>query len=232
MEQVTIIVPVYNERSHVIELLDAVVRADTAPYKKEIIVVDDGSTDGTADIVKKYAKGNPVHVITHSGNRGKTNAIQSALKISTGSIILIQDADLEYSPLDYRKLLAPFQDTHTMVVYGSRFLDRFWPRRMKLVNWIANKLFTSLVNLLYGSHLTDEGTAYKVFRSDVLKSINFSSSGFEFCPEVTTKLLKRGLQIREVPVSYEARNRKEGKKPGITDGLKILWTIVKFRLKN
>lgn len=226
---ITIIIPVYNEKGLIVELLEQVIDSDTQPFLKEIIVVDDGSTDGTGDILKEYAQNNNIKLMTHSENLGKASAIKSALKVATGDVILIQDADLEYSPQDYKKLLEPFSKEDTQVVYGSRFLHKAWPANMEAANWLANKVFTFLVNLLYKANITDEGTAYKVFRRGVINSIDIKSSGFEFCPEVTVKLLKRGSKIVEVPVFYRARDRKGGKKPGIVDGLKVLWTIVKYR---
>lgn len=228
---VTIIIPVYNEKSLIIELLKKVVLADTLDFSKEIIVVDDGSTDGTGEMLAEYSKDNNINVLKHPENSGKASAIKSALKQATGDVILIQDADLEYSPKDYHRLLSPFSDSSTQVVYGSRFIDKVRPDNMKASYWLANKLFTFLVNLLYRADITDEGTAYKAFRRDVIKSIDIQCSGFEFCPEVTAKILKMGLTIIEVPVSYTARSQKEGKKPDFLDGLKVLWTIIKYRFK-
>lgn len=230
---VTIIIPVYNEKETVLDVLFRVKAADTLHFKKEIIVVDDASTDSTSKLLDEYSdeysKESGIKVIHLSENSGKASAIKAALDIARGDIILIQDADLEYSPDDYKKLLSPFTESTTMAVYGSRFIQRSWPRNMKIPNWIANKTFTFLVNILYNADITDEGTAYKVFRKDLIKSLNIKSRGFEFCPEVTAKLLKRGIKITEVPVSYNARDKKGGKKPGIADGFKVLWTIIKYR---
>jgi glycosyltransferase involved in cell wall biosynthesis len=226
---VTIIIPVYNEKNLITELLKQVIDSDIQPFLKEIIIVDDGSTDGTTNVLKEYSRNADIKLITHPENSGKASAIKSALKIATGDVILIQDADLEYSPQDYKRLLEPFSEEDTQVVYGSRFLHKVWPVNMKVANWLANKVFTFLVNLLYKVNITDEGTAYKLFRRDVIRSIEIKSSGFEFCPEVTAKLLKRGFKIIEVPVFYMARDRKGGKKPGIVDGFKVLWTIIKYR---
>ncbi|MDP2166926.1 MAG: glycosyltransferase family 2 protein [Thermodesulfovibrionales bacterium] len=226
---VTIIIPVYNERALIARLLSDVIASDTSPFLKELIVVDDGSSDGTGEILREFSGRTGINVITHPKNMGKASAIKSALKAAAGDIVLIQDADLEYSPSDFKKLLAPFADKDTVVVYGSRFLSARVPEGMKALNLLANKLFTFLVNFLYKAGITDEGTAYKLFRMDAIKGMDIKCSGFEFCPEVTAKLLKKGVRIIEVPVSYRARGRKEGKKPGFVDGLKVLWTILKYR---
>ncbi|GAB4483858.1 MAG: glycosyltransferase family 2 protein [Thermodesulfovibrionales bacterium] len=228
----TIIIPVYNEKNLIPRLISEVVAADTPGYEKEIIVVDDGSSDGTAEALRPYAEKAQIRVITHERNRGKAAAIKTALREARGDILMIQDADLEYSPLDYRRLIEPFKEGAVQVVYGSRFLKASWPDRMRPANWFANRLFTLLVNLLYGSRITDEGTAYKVFRREAVGPVDIACSGFEFCPEVTAKLLKRGIRIVEVPISYTARGKKEGKKPTFIDGIKVLWTIVKYRFRE
>lgn len=226
---VSIIIPVYNEKNNIARVLEQVAQSDTSPHRKEIIVIDDGSTDGTDAILRQCCTGEPFQLVTLPGNKGKTMAIRKGLEQATGDLILIQDADLEYSPADYGRLLAPFADDSVQVVYGSRFLANRWPANMKPVYWLANRLFTLTANLLYGARLTDEGTAYKVFRAGVLQSIELRGSGFEFCPEVTAKILLREIRITEVPVSYRARNRQEGKKPRIRDGFLIFWTLVKLR---
>ncbi len=226
----TVIIPVFNEQGLIAELLSKVTHSDTSPFSKEIIVVDDGSTDGTSTILGDLSKVNKnIKIIHLPKNSGKASAIKAGLKVAYGDVILIQDADLEYSPEEYRNLLEPFNDNNAKVVYGSRFLRRFWPEKMKILNWLANKFFTMLINLLYDTRITDEGTGYKLFRKDVIQSIDIKYSGFEFCSEVTAKLLKKGVQIIEVPVSYKARNKKEGKKPGFIDGVKVLRTIIKYR---
>lgn len=229
---VSVIIPVYNERKLISELLEEVIKADISPFGKEIIIIDDGSTDGTGELLNSYAERYPVKIITHTENLGKASAIKSGLKIATGDIILIQDGDLEYPPSEYQKLLSPFKEPETKVVYGSRFLFKKWPEKMRPENWIANKLFTYLVNLLFKANITDEGTAFKVFRKEVLQEIEIKSQGFEFCPEVTAKILKKGIRIVDVPVNYRARDKKSGKKPDAIDGLRILWSIIKYRLKN
>ena len=229
---VSIIIPVYNEKGTVIKVLSRVKDSDIHPHDKEIIAVDDASTDGTSELLDAYSDDGDIKVVRLPENSGKASAIKAALGVSNGDVILIQDADLEYSPDDYKVLLSPFVDKNVLVVYGSRFIRRAWPEGMKVQNWIANKTFTFLANLLYGARITDEGTGYKAFRAETLKSLNIKSTGFEFCPEVTAKLLKKGVKITEVPVSYKARTRKEGKKPGVLDGLKVMWTIIKCRVQT
>ena len=229
---VTIIIPFYNEKSLIEAVLNKVASADSAPFSKEIILVDDGSTDGSWEVISRHADDPGIQVIRHDRNLGKAAAIKSGLQSATGDIVLIQDADLEYSPEEYTKLLAPFTDGDVNVVYGSRFLTRPWPTNMKFMNLLANRIFTFLVNLLYRARITDEGTAYKLFRTDSIRSLDIECSGFEFCPEVTVKLLKQGATIVEVPISYTARNVQEGKKPGYKDGLAILWTIIRHRFRT
>lgn len=229
---VSIIIPVYNEERYISAVIEKVKRADTSPREKEIIVVDDGSTDGTGVELGKYSTDPLVKIVNNHKNRGKASAIKSALALSKGDIILVQDSDLEYSPDDYPKILAPFSDESVEVVYGSRFLLRRWPRKMKPSNWLANRIFTLTTNLLYNARITDEGTAYKAFRRNLLESMVLESTGFEFCPEVTAKVLLRGLPIVEVPISYEARNMKEGKKPRFSDGVKILGTLIRYRFRG
>ncbi len=225
----TVIIPVYNERDTILGVLSRVRSADTLHHEKEIIIVDDASTDGTSELLDEFSTDSVIKVIHLPVNSGKASAIKAALKIANGDLVLIQDADLEYSQDDYSKILSLFTDESTKVVYGSRFIRRPWPENMRIPHWTANKIFTFLVNLLYGAKITDEGTAYKAFRRDTLQSLEICSSGFEFCPEVTAKLLKQGVAIKEVPISYSARNKKEGKKPGFLDGIKVLWTIIKYR---
>ena len=230
---VTVIIPIYNEKTSLSLLLSEVLAADTSPYKKEILIVDDGSTDGSSEIMDTSILRDPrITIFHHPSNIGKAAAIKTGLQAAKGDIILIQDGDLEYSPHDYPRLLAPFSDPAVEAVYGSRFLGTFWPANMQAANWVANRIFTGTVNLLYRSHITDEGTAYKAFRRKTLVELGIESSGFEFCPEVTSKILKKGIKIIEVPISYKARTRSEGKKPGIFDGLKILWTIIKCRFRK
>lgn len=228
---VSIVIPVYNERSVIGDVVDAVTASATA-LRAEVLVVDDGSTDGTGELLDECVKsGSGIQLLRHPVNRGKAAAIRTALGRATGDVVLIQDADLEYSPRDYGRLLAPFCDPEVQAVYGSRFLDRAWPTGMKVANWVANRVFAATANLLYGAALTDEGTGYKAIRRQLLLELGIATSRFEFCPEVTAKLLLRGARIVEVPVSYAARDRSEGKKPGLLDGLAVLWTLLRLRVR-
>jgi glycosyltransferase involved in cell wall biosynthesis len=213
---------VYNERATVAETI-AGVRA--SPVDTEIVVVDDASTDGTAEALASLASGE-IRVVRQPRNMGKGAAIRRGLEMATGDIVLIQDADLEYDPADYPKLIAPILSGEAQVVYGTRaprFEGMRWPHRT--FNWMAARL----VNLLFRGNITDEATCYKVFRTEVIRSIPLKCERFEFCPEVTAKVLKRGLAIREVPISYQARAVGAGKKIRWWDGVVALWTLVKYR---
>jgi len=194
---------------------------------RELIVVDDGSTDGTTELLRKYAD-NPQIVIHQSVvNFGKGAAIRVGLARANGDFILIQDGDMEYDPNDYPKILQPLIDGAAPVVYGSRFMGSVqgmaWP------NWLANKLLTLTVNVLFGATITDEATAYKAFRKDAVDAFRLKCLRFEFCPEITAKFLRSGSRILEVPISYNARNYSEGKKIRWYDGVDAIWALIKYR---
>lgn len=219
--KLSILIPVYNERATILEILK---RVQAVPYEKEIIAVDDGSTDGTRELL---AQVQGVTVLYHDRNRGKGAAIQTALAHATGDIVVIQDADLEYDPRDYKQLIEPIVEGRAKVVYGSRFLGP----RMAMFFWhmVANKALTLMTNILYDAILSDMETGYKAFRADVIKGVRLRSHRFDFEPEVTAKILKRGIRIFEVPISYYGREYSEGKKIGVKDGFVAIWTLLKYR---
>ena len=227
--KLSVIVPVYNEAMTIAQVIERVLKVELGDIEKEIIVVNDGSTDGTDAILDSLVirRPNPLKIVHHEQNRGKGAAIRTALEHVTGDVVITQDADLEYDPQEYPVLLAPFEDPAVQVVYGSRNL-RWNPRSSWSFYW-GGRLLSWTANLLYGSHITDEPTGYKAFRADLLRSLDLQSDGFEFCPEVTGKVLRRGIEIHEVPISYRPRSFDEGKKINWRDGLRAIWTLLKYR---
>jgi dolichol-phosphate mannosyltransferase len=219
---VSVIVPVYNEANHIDELLAAI---HASPVKKEIIVVDDGSTDGTREKLRAMPATPDVTVVFHERNCGKGAAIRSALRYAKGEYVLIQDSDLEYDPSDYPALLQPLERGDANVVYGTR-PDR--PER-GLRFFLGAKLLTYLTNLLYRAGIHDEATCYKVFRRSLLSQIDLRCRRFEFCPEVTAKICRMGEHIAEVPISYNPRSAGEGKKIRHSDGWLAIWTLLRYR---
>ena len=230
-KKLSIIIPVYNEESTIGQVVEDVGRVDLGPLQKEIIVVDDGSTDRSPQIIRESAQvsSEVVKVFVSPVNFGKGAAIRIGLKYASGDLVIIQDADLELNPQEYQRLLQPILAGDAQVVYGSRFKHRsnirYLPLRARVANWVLSRL----ANILYRANLTDEATAYKVFDADVIKSINLNCIGFEFCPEVTAKVARAGYRIYEVPISYNPRTPAEGKKVRWTDGLIAVWTLVKYR---
>jgi dolichol-phosphate mannosyltransferase len=224
--KLSVIIPCYNESETIAEILTRVKAVDLGAMEKEIIVVDDYSTDGTRELLHQLATDENVRVLCHEQNRGKGAAMRSGIQAAGGDIILVQDADLEYDPADYSALLAPFSDG-AEVVYGSRLRHR---NKIAGVHFLLGGLTLSLVtNLLYGTRITDEPTGYKVFKTDVIRSLNLVYDGFEFCPEVTAKLCRRGYRIHEVPISYQPRSVAEGKKIGWKDFLIHVYVLFKYR---
>jgi len=226
MMKLSIIVPVYNEETTLEEIIKRI-RATGLAY--EIIAVDDGSTDQSPAILTKLENSGepPLRLLRHKRNRGKGAAMRTGLDAVAGDLVLVQDADLEYDPADYAALLAPFADSPVEVVYGSRNLQRN-PRSSWSFYW-GGRLLSWIANGLYGSHITDEATGYKVIKTDLLRDLGLETDGFEFCPEVTGKLLQRGVDIHEVPISYYPRSWDQGKKIQWFDGVIALWTLVKYR---
>jgi glycosyltransferase involved in cell wall biosynthesis len=229
----TILMPVYNEVRTVGEIIAQVDAAVAADLEKDLIVVDDGSSDGTREVLERLdGLKTPVRVLLHTQNMGKGAALRTALTYATGEIILIQDADLEYDPKEYTELLEPILTGRADVVYGSRLRGGKPVRDFSLIYLWGNRFVTFVANLLYGGALTDIETCYKVFRADVIKNIRIQSNRFEFEPEITAKILKRRHKIVEVPISYYGRDRGEGKKLSWQDGIGALWVLVKYRVMD
>jgi glycosyltransferase involved in cell wall biosynthesis len=220
--RVSVIVPVYNEAEHVQELVEAI---HAAPVKKEIIIVDDGSTDGTREKLLATPAADDVTIVFHEKNCGKGAAIRTALSYAHGEYVLIQDSDLEYDPQDYPALIRLLEEGKANVVYGVR-PDR--PER-GLRFFLGAKLLTHLANFLYGAGIHDEATCYKVIRRSLLSRMELECRRFEFCPEVTAKLCRMGEKIGEVPISYHPRSAVEGKKIRHSDGWMAIWTLIRYR---
>jgi dolichol-phosphate mannosyltransferase len=219
--KLSVIMPAYNERETIVE---ALCRVKAAPGEKEIIVVDDASTDGTRQLLEADPE---IHLLCHSQNQGKGASIRTGLAAATGDVIIIQDADLEYDPADYPLLVAPIRRGEAQVVYGSRFL-RGRPL-MRWPNFLCNRLLAFAANLLYGAGITDEATCYKAFDAALLKELPLDCRRFEFCPEVTAKVRRRGVRIHEVPIQYTPRSFDAGKKIRAWDAVEAFWTLLRYR---
>ena len=228
LRKLSVIVPVYNERNTVVEVVRRM-RAVELPdgIEREIIVIDDGSRDGTRDVLRQLGD-STVRILVHEENRGKGAAVRTGLVLATGDYVLIQDADLEYDPDDWPRLIAPVIRGRARVVYGSRFTGE--RRNMLLLHWIGNRLLSLVTNVLFNSTLSDMETCYKLVDRKLLVDLGLRSDRFDIEPEITAKILKRGIRIYEVPISYMGREFDEGKKITWRDGFAALWTLVKFRL--
>lgn len=247
--KLSVLIPCYNERETIREIVQRALVVDLrlrvrdgrfglplAPdgtvdlvVEREIIIVDDGSVDGTREILAELAALPQVFVYYHAQNQGKGAAVRTAIEKATGDIMLVQDADLEYDPRDYPSLIQPIIENRTKVVYGSRFLGG--PRKtMFFSHMVGNKMLTLFTNLLFDTILSDMETCYKVFTREVAEQLHLKSPGWGFDPEITAKILKRGYRIYEVPISYTGREYAEGKKISWHDGLTVMWTLLKYRL--
>jgi len=222
----SVVIPVYNERNFVAELVSRVLAED---YDMEVLLIDDGSTDGSREIIAGLAEQHPqVHVQLHEANQGKGAALRTGFRSARGDFILIQDADLEYDPRDYGKLLEPLLDGRADVVFGSRFLGG--PHRvLNYHHYLANRFLTMLSNILTGLNLTDMETCYKAFRREVIDDMRLRQNRFGFEPEFTARVAAQRCRVYEVPISYSGRDYTEGKKITWKDGVAALWTIMRSR---
>lgn len=220
----SIIIPCYNERENIINILDKIDQVEG--IRKEIIVVDDCSTDGTRDILESEVKDRVAQLIYHEKNGGKGAALKTGFAHATGDIIIVQDADLEYDPMEYKDVILPIVEGRARVVYGSRFKNA--PAKGYLANRLANKFLTVLSNLFTHQRLTDMETCYKAFRREIIQSVDIKEKRFGFEPEITAKISDMRIRIHEVPISYYPRTNEEGKKIGFKDGLRAIYCIVKY----
>ena len=223
--KLSIIVPVYNERETILEVLK---RVEALTIEKEIIIVDDFSKDGTRELLKEIRR-KEMKVIYHDQNRGKGAAIRTALRYVTGDVVVIQDADLELDPRDLHRVLKPIEEGKASIVYGSRFRGG---GHFPLFNLFANRFLTGFTNMLYNIHISDMETCYKCMKAEIIRNLDLKAKGFDFEPEITAKIAKRGYRIFEVPISYRMRTSSEGKKIGWRDGLHAIFYLLKYRFKE
>lgn len=240
--KLSIIMPVYNEIETIAEILRRVravpltvpvgygpTNGAVVKFEREVIIVDDGSADGTREYLHTLAGEPDIVVVFHERNQGKGAAVRTALQHASGDVMVIQDADLEYDPRDYPALLQPIVEGRSQVVYGSRF--RGGPTRaMFFWHMVGNRFLTLVTNVLYNTILSDMETGYKVFTREVAEQLDLKAPGWGFDPDITAQILKRGYRIYEVPISYTGREFEEGKKIGWRDGITVLWTLLKYRL--
>lgn len=224
MQKISILIPVYNEYNSLLQLLKKVEEVDFG-LEKEIILVDDCSTDGTKDLYSQVSH----KALYHDKNMGKGAALRTGLKEATGDIIIIQDADLEYNPEDYKPLVELVVKNCADVVYGSRLADTRNHEKFLLLSFLANTFLSFLTRLLFGVYISDMETCYKVFRADIIKDIEIDSNRFDFEPEITAKVLKKGVRYLESPITYNGRTNAQGKKIGWKDGVQAIWTLIKYR---
>lgn len=232
-KKLSIIIPCYNEKATINAILDEVFEVDLGSTKKEVIIVDDGSKDGTRDILSKRAQRNKdIKLIFQEINQGKGAALKRGILESTGDVVIVQDADLEYDPQEYSRLLYPIERGQADVVYGSRFIGGEPHRIIYYRNQVANKFLTMLSNIFTGLNLTDMETCYKMFKGDLVRklAVNLKAKRFGFEPEITARVAKTNARVYEIGISYYGRSKEEGKKIGLRDGIKAIWEIIYFNL--
>lgn len=231
-QKLSIVIPVYNERETILKILSKIDLVDLGVVEKEIVIIDDASTDGTRELLREL--GGKYKILYHDKNCGKGAALRTGFKEASGDWFVVQDADLEYDPKDLKKLLEKIQESGVQVVYGSRILNRnyFTGRRSGHIFAIGGFFLTWLTNVLYGTKITDEPTCYKMFRADLLRDLNLVCKRFEFCPEATAKVAKRKIEIHEVPIEYFPRHKNEGKKINWRDAVEATWTLIKYKFIN
>lgn len=227
MEKISILIPVFNEKDSLLELLNNLEAIDFG-LEKEIILIDDYSTDGTKDLYPQI----PHKILYHEKNQGKGAALRTGIKEATGDIIIIQDADCEYNPKDYLPLVELIKNNEADVVYGSRLADKRNSGNFLLLSYIANITLSFMTRILYNTNLTDMETCYKAFKKEFIKNVEIKSNRFDFEPEITAKVLKQKVRFKELPISYNARTNAQGKKIGWKDGVQAIWTLIKFRFFN
>ena len=227
--KLSVVMPAYNERKTIREIVQRVL---AVPIEKEIVIVDDGSTDGTRDILRELDGKDGVRVVFQPHNQGKGAAVSTGFRHATGDVVIVQDADLEYDPMEYMKLLAPIEQGHADVVYGSRFLGGGARRVLYFWHTVGNRFLTLASNMFTNLNLTDMETCYKMFRREVVASMTIESQRFGIEPEITAKVARRGYRIYEVPISYYGRTYEEGKKIGLKDAFQALYCIVRYWFKD
>lgn len=232
INKLSIIIPVFNEAKTIEKIVRRVMAVDLGKIEKEIIIIDDGSTDGTKEVLSKlkmkYQKQN-IYFLQHKKNRGKSRALRTGFAKASGDVVVVQDGDMEYDPNDFRKMLAKMFTSGVRVVYGSRRLEKTNKQYSGMGFYVGGLLLTYMANLLYGCRITDEPTCYKMIERKLLNSLKISSTRFEFCPELTAKVARRGINIYEVPISYNPRHVDQGKKIKLNDFFEAAWTLMRLR---
>lgn len=229
IKKLSIVVPAYNEEKTIAVILKKLYEVDFGKVRIEVIVVNDGSKDNTLAVLNDLGKSYPIKILSYKDNRGKSCALRHGFNEVTGDVVTIQDGDMEYDPNDFKKMLEKMSEYGVSVVYGSRRLNKTNVQYSGFSFYLGGLFLTHMVNYLYGGRITDEPTCYKMFESKLLRSIKLESKRFEFCPEVTAKVLRQGIKIYEVPISYHPRNAKEGKKIHVGDFFEAFFTLLKYR---